>query len=96
MIALGYEFYGVQAGDWGHFIARELGAQWSSNCRVVHVNYSPGKLPEGETMTANEAARHARGVDWRTNHIGYAVKMRTRPQTVAWMLTGMYHHRRVW
>ncbi|KAL9064782.1 MAG: hypothetical protein Q9157_007712 [Trypethelium eluteriae] len=44
---LGYDQYCVQAGDWGQFVARELGAQYSDHCQVIHLNYCPGAVPEG-------------------------------------------------
>lgn len=86
MQRLGYEKYCVQAGDWGQFVARELGAQYSDSCRTVHLNWCPGGLAEGVEPTDREAKVLAKGNDWRTNHVGYAVLMRTRPQTLGWML----------
>ncbi|KAK4495309.1 hypothetical protein PRZ48_013640 [Zasmidium cellare] len=83
---LGYDKYCVQAGDWGQFVARELGAKYSDSCRTVHLNFCPGTLPEGVEAVDREAKVAAKAVDWRTNHIGYAVLMRTRPQTLGWML----------
>ncbi|KAK3707232.1 hypothetical protein LTR37_012232 [Vermiconidia calcicola] len=91
MLRLGYTSYAVQAGDWGQFVARELGANpaYADACKVVHLNYCPGALPEELTdsdLTTREKEARARGIDWRTNHVGYAVLMRTRPQTLGWML----------
>lgn len=86
MLQLGYDKYAVQAGDWGQFVARELGAQYSDSCRVVHLNYCPGALPQDVAPTDREMKCKAKGEDWRTNHVGYAVLMRTRPQTLGWML----------
>ncbi|KAF2774018.1 alpha/beta-hydrolase, partial [Teratosphaeria nubilosa] len=92
MMRLGYEQYAVQAGDWGQFVARELGANPAyagKHCKFVHLNYCPGSFdPElnDEDLTGREKACRAKGVDWRTRHVGYAVLMRTRPQTVGWML----------
>ncbi|KAF2094625.1 alpha/beta-hydrolase [Rhizodiscina lignyota] len=86
MRKLGYHQYCVQAGDWGSPVARELGAKYSAHCKVIHLNYCPGALPEGIEATERELAVQAKGVDWRTAHIGYAVLMRTRPHCVGWML----------
>lgn len=91
MLRLGYTQYAVQAGDWGQFVARELGANaaYANACKVVHLNYCPGALPEqlsDDELTDREKKARARGIDWRTNHVGYAVLMRTRPQTLGWML----------
>ncbi|KAF2486016.1 Alpha/Beta hydrolase protein [Neohortaea acidophila] len=89
MQRLGYSAYAVQAGDWGQFVARELAANRAYACKVLHLNYCPGALPEHLTdsdLTEREKGARAKGVDWRTNHVGYAVLMRTRPQTLGWML----------
>jgi pimeloyl-ACP methyl ester carboxylesterase len=91
MLRLGYTEYAVQAGDWGQFVARELGANptYSKACKVIHLNYCPGALPSDLTdsdLSARERQCRDRGVDWRTNHVGYAVLMRTRPQSLGWML----------
>lgn len=86
MQRLGYHRYCVQAGDWGQFVARELGAQYSERCEVVHLNWCPGALPEDVNPTEREATCKAKGENWRTAHVGYAVLMRTRPQTLGWML----------
>ena len=86
MQRLGYDKYCVQAGDWGAMVAREIGAQYETRCRVMHLNWCPGALPEGTAPTEREAKCAAKGQNWRTNHVGYAVLMRTRPQSVGWML----------
>ncbi|CAK3777576.1 alpha beta-hydrolase [Lecanosticta acicola] len=86
MTRLGHDKYCVQAGDWGQFIARELGAKYADSCKVIHLNYCPGALPEGVELTERERKCAAKGQDWRTAHVGYAVLMRTRPQTLGWML----------
>ena len=91
MLRLGYDKYAVQAGDWGQFVARELGANpaYSKSCKVIHLNYCPGALPENLTdadLSNREKKARDRGIDWRTNHVGYAVLMRTRPQTLGWMI----------
>ena len=91
MQRLGYKQYAVQAGDWGQFVARELGANpaYADSVKVVHLNYCPGALPENlkeEDLTSREIKARDKGVDWRTNHVGYAVLMRTRPHSLGWML----------
>lgn len=89
MLRLGYKQYCVQAGDWGQFVARELGAQYTSSCKAIHLNYCPGTLPPSLSdpeLTDREKAVRTKGEDWRTTHVGYAVLMRTRPHTVGWML----------
>ncbi|KAL2851324.1 Alpha/Beta hydrolase protein [Aspergillus pseudodeflectus] len=82
MWRLGYETYMVQCGDWGQFVGRELGAQYTESCKLVHLNFAPSPLPEGVEYTEREKAVAARVDDWVENHIGYAVCMRTRPHTI--------------
>ncbi|SMY29859.1 unnamed protein product [Zymoseptoria tritici ST99CH_1A5] len=87
MLTLGYQYYAVQAGDWGAMVARELGAQYSEHCRVMHLNWCPGSVPEAERGEETQRERKCReqGEAWRTNPVGYAVLMRTRPRTVGWI-----------
>jgi len=76
MLRLGYTRYACQAGDWGQFVARELGAQYSDACKVIHLNYCPGALPSelsDDDLTERERRVRAKGQDWRTAHVGYAV-----------------------
>lgn len=86
MQRLGYDRYCVQAGDWGAMVAREIGAQYEKRCKVMHLNWCPGALPDGVEPTEREARCAAQGQNWRTEHVGYAVMMRTRPQSIGWML----------
>ena len=84
MHALGYSSYCAQAGDWGMFIARELGAQ-HPGCKAVHLNFCPVPLPEDLTpsdLTEREKRLEVRCDDWLDNHLGYAVCMRSRPHTI--------------
>ncbi|KAF2021192.1 epoxide hydrolase [Aaosphaeria arxii CBS 175.79] len=82
MLGLGYLSYGVQAGDWGSFVARELGAQYPA-CKAVHLNFCPVPLhtPDNE-LSPREKLVKKRYDDWLDDHLGYAVCMRTRPHTI--------------
>jgi pimeloyl-ACP methyl ester carboxylesterase len=84
MNSLGYSSYVAQAGDWGMFIARELGAKYDG-CKAVHLNFCPTPLPaelKDSDLTEREKKLNARCNDWLDNHLGYAVCMRSRPQTI--------------
>ncbi|KIW69716.1 hypothetical protein PV04_05576 [Phialophora macrospora] len=87
MKQLGYNSYVVQAGDWGSFVARELGAKFEE-CKAVHFNFCPVELDDSLTdLTPREQVVKQRQHDWLDNHLGYAVVMRTRPQTIGFALT---------
>lgn len=82
MIELGYTSYAVQSGDWGSFVGRELGANFKE-CKAAHFNFCPVELDEDATdLTPREKFIKERQQDWLDNHLGYAVVMRTRPQTI--------------
>lgn len=80
---LEYNSYAVQAGDWGSFVARELGAKYPA-CKAVHLNFSPPDNSEQEQTTN---PRLQRSQAWLDDHLGYAVCMRTQPQTIGFALS---------
>lgn len=92
MSRLGYFSYCAQGGDWAHWVVRELGSGRFPACRAVHTNMCPSKPPKGsETGTKEEIEREAiaqERLKWwlggpgAERHMGYAVEMRTRPQTL--------------
>lgn len=86
MQRLGYNEFAVQAGDWGHWVGRELGSHYTDSCKAVHFNFAPAPLPDGVDLTKREAEVQGRVEDWLENHMGYAVMMRTGPHTIGWML----------
>lgn len=87
MIGLGYTSYVVQAGDWGSFVAREMGARFPE-CKAVHLNFCPvSPEHDGDPQTPREALIKERCQAWLDDHLGYAVCMRTRPQTIGVALT---------
>jgi hypothetical protein len=87
MKRLGYDSYVAQAGDWGHWVIRELSTGRYPSCKAVHTNMCPGAPPEGYRLNEREQAAMNRAEWWmgeRLNegHMGYAIEMRTRPQTI--------------
>lgn len=87
MKRLGYNSYAAQAGDWGHWVIRELGTGRYSSCKAVHTNMCPGAPPKDYKMNAKEQAAMDRAQWWMGKHLyeghmGYAIEMRTRPQTI--------------
>lgn len=87
MKRLGYTSYATQAGDWGHWVVRELGSGRYPACKAVHTNMCPGAPPEDYKMNEKEQAAMDRAKWWtgewlNEGHMGYAIEMRTRPQTI--------------
>lgn len=87
MKRLGYTEYVAQAGDWGHWVIRELGTGKYPSCKAVHTNMCPGAPPEGYALNEKEKRDMGRaewfmGEPLNEGHMGYAIEMRTRPQTI--------------
>lgn len=51
-----YNAYTVQAGDWGHWVLRELGTGRYPARKAVHTNMCPGAPPKDYKLT--EKSRH--------------------------------------
>ncbi|KAF2136977.1 uncharacterized protein K452DRAFT_236661 [Aplosporella prunicola CBS 121167] len=87
MQRLGYSSYCAQGGDWGHWVIRELGSGRYPACRAVHTNMCPSEPPPGVEETEREKVAKER-MEWFVGrpgyetHMGYAIEMRTRPQTL--------------
>ncbi|WP_329456127.1 epoxide hydrolase family protein [Streptomyces sp. NBC_01497] len=98
MRELGYERYGVQGGDWGAVISRELGRLRPERVIGVHLNMlssaAAATEPDGEELAVLDSAQRARTLAswernkaWTREATGYAVIQATRPQTLAYGLT---------
>jgi epoxide hydrolase len=96
MSRLGYERYGAQGGDWGAFVAPELGRVDPDHVVGVHVNAATfGFIPFGPvdpqklaTFTDAEKARLERlEASTAGPGNGYFEVQSTRPQTLAYALT---------
>ncbi|MGW0393803.1 epoxide hydrolase family protein [Streptomyces sp. NPDC003042] len=97
MERLGYETYGVQGGDWGAAISRELGRIRPGNVVGVHLNLLPGAgataEPDEAELAGLSPAERARTLAsweryrvWARERQGYADIQATRPQTLAYGL----------
>ncbi|PKW05904.1 Pimeloyl-ACP methyl ester carboxylesterase [Streptomyces sp. 1222.5] len=98
MRRLGHERFGVQGGDWGAAVSRELGRAHSDRVIGVHLNLLPGGQaateptedelaglgPEERERTLRSWRRWA---EWSREGTGYAVLQSTRPHTLAYALT---------
>lgn len=95
MARLGYSRYGAQGGDFGAFVAPDLGRVDPDHVIGVHVNAATvgfipwGDVPEEEldTFTEVEKARLARMQSFLAEGNGYFQIQATRPQTLAFALT---------
>jgi pimeloyl-ACP methyl ester carboxylesterase len=94
MARLGYDRYGAQGGDYGAFVAPDLGRVDPDHVIGVHVNAATvGFIPFGEvsddeqaTMSDLERARVAKMQWFLREENGYFQVQSTRPQTVAFGL----------
>ncbi|TWD82455.1 pimeloyl-ACP methyl ester carboxylesterase [Kribbella amoyensis] len=95
---LGYGRYGVQGGDWGAAISRELGRIHPDRVVGVHLNLLPGagattEPTAGELAALDPAERDRTLASWERMRAwirgkrGYADLQMTRPQTLAYALT---------
>ncbi|MGB3327841.1 MAG: epoxide hydrolase family protein [Thermomicrobiales bacterium] len=94
MARLGYARYGVQGGDFGAFVAPEMGRFDREHVIVTHVNAATaGFIPWGEvseeekaTLTPLEQERLDRLATWNRDGRGYFAIMSTKPQTISFGL----------
>ena len=98
MRRLGYATYGVQGGDWGGAISREMGRLLPGAVLGVHLNLLPNSgqdhepteeelAPLSEEERARTRASWERLRTWARDRQGYADIQATRPQTLAYGLT---------
>src|SRR6185437_4411992 len=94
MRRLGYQRYGAQGGDFGAFVAPDLGRVDPEHVTGVHVNAATmgfipfGDVPEDEkaTLSAVETERLQRLASFMSDGNGYFHIQATRPQTLAFAL----------
>jgi pimeloyl-ACP methyl ester carboxylesterase len=95
MRRLGYERYGAQGGDFGAFVAPDLGRVDPEHVAGVHVNAATmGFIPFGDILQEEQAAfsatekeRAARLQHFLAEGNGYFQIQATRPQTLSYALT---------
>ncbi|KAK4699416.1 hypothetical protein P7C70_g6842, partial [Phenoliferia sp. Uapishka_3] len=89
MIGLGYEKYGVQAGDWGSAVARIMGVRYDT-VHCVHLNLVvlPGP-PAGhsfEALSSSDKKMVEKTRKWAETGRGYAIMHATKPATVGFVV----------
>lgn len=103
MVALGYEKYICQAGDWGSILSRIIGQDHTQNCVGLHINFivspppSAWKAPRAlgrlvySYVTGSwgeyEGAMLKRMKWWLDDEQGYLNIQGTKPQTISYLLT---------
>jgi epoxide hydrolase len=88
MLALGYDRYFAQGGDWGAAVTDAIGQQNLGNCAGIHVNMVIARpTPELMTdLTPREKAALARMQWYQDKDNGYSTQQATRPQTLGYGL----------
>lgn len=92
MARLGYDRYGAQGGDFGAFIAPDLGRIAPDHVVGVHVNAATvgfipfGDLPEGTVLTDAEQVRLDRMQRFLADGNGYFQIQASRPHTLGFAL----------
>ncbi len=83
---LGYNRYGVQGGDWGSIISREICRVAPKNVTGCHITMLPGGPPgkpdDMEDITDIEQQLLDRGAWYQAEDNGYFRIQQTRPQTL--------------
>ena len=74
MVALGYEHYFAQGGDWGAAVTTQIGVQNRGHCRGIHLNLPIAPPPEGAASAdAAERIAFAASSHYARRESGYAV-----------------------
>jgi pimeloyl-ACP methyl ester carboxylesterase len=92
MVALGYERFGAQGGDWGAAVSTHLGIDHAERLIGVHLNflmrnYLPARHDVGANIRPDEEAYFALVERWFAAEGGYSHLQGTKPQTLAYGLT---------
>jgi pimeloyl-ACP methyl ester carboxylesterase len=93
MKRLGYERFAAQGGDWGAMVTDVMGTQAPAELLGIHLNWpftvppeidaalqTGGPLPSD--LSADEKAACDQLTFFYQNGVGYAVEMKSRPQTI--------------
>jgi len=89
MVALGYDRYFAQGGDWGSAVTCAIGMNHADHCAGIHVNMVVGVPPPDlmSDLTDSEKLYLARFGWYQTKDSGYSTQHATRPQTIGYALT---------
>ncbi|CAI7653684.1 unnamed protein product [Penicillium pancosmium] len=100
MMALDYEEYVIQGGDWGSMIARTMAQYYARHIQAIHLNFIPVKPPfpwknpvrflqslASVPFSAKDRAWVARSMDYLLRGNAYMKQQETRPQTLGYGLS---------
>jgi len=88
MSRLGYERYGVQGGDWGAAISRDLAVVDADHVVGAHLNMFTTRPPSDVSdLSDDERERIDRARAFQRDGWGYGQIQGTRPQTLSYALT---------
>ncbi|KAK6992540.1 Alpha/Beta hydrolase protein [Favolaschia claudopus] len=91
MLALGYNEYVTQGGDWGHAITRKIAQVYGGKySKAWHTNMVMGQPPQGDAqteLTDKDKQLLARTEWFRKKGSGYMQEQSTQPQTLGYALT---------
>ena len=97
MQRLGYDKFVAQGGDWGASITQQLALLAPDHVMAIHSNM-PGTVPDDilakaianapppAGLAGDELNAYRQLADFYTHHLGYAVEMANRPQTLYGLL----------
>ncbi|KAB5513135.1 Alpha/Beta hydrolase protein [Coniochaeta sp. 2T2.1] len=99
MLALGYDTYATQGGDWGFAVTRMIGLLYPTHCLASHLNFvrvsSPPQLSTTpllylqhsvSTYTPQERAGLERSAWFQQEGFGYNLEQSTKPSTLGFAL----------
>ncbi|KAJ7721953.1 Alpha/Beta hydrolase protein [Mycena maculata] len=91
MLALGYDEYVTQGGDWGFPITCRIAKMYGGTySKAWHTNMPIGDVPESTTepaLTGKEKAGLERTSWFRRASVGYLMQQSTQPQTLGYSLS---------
>jgi pimeloyl-ACP methyl ester carboxylesterase len=90
MTELGFDRFGVHAGDIGGSIAELIAARFPDRVRGLHLTDVPFwhlSTTDPSTFSAAEHDYRRQGLAWAQEEGAYAALQRTKPQTLAYALT---------
>ncbi|KAF7324471.1 EHN domain-containing protein [Mycena kentingensis (nom. inval.)] len=88
MLALGYNEYVTQGGDWGGIITRRVASLYGpKHAKAWHTNFPLAEPPETQSQPATHAHLHIHDCTTQETGIGYLQLQSTKPQTLGYALS---------